>query len=318
MTWTKDSYYTKASLFWGRATALSRDSIEYYINFSLFAEHVVRAALVAHNPALNAARDEESLLFASGIDARTPPKTIELSKAVGIIKRLIPEISDQETKSLGVLIDFRNTEFHDDKTQFDAAVLRQIVPDCQALMLRLMESTGDDPTRILGNDDAKQFTTVRSAKTGDRNKRVKGLIDTCKDRFYHLSEAEQKRKRDEGAPQFITAVMTSGRHLRTEKCPACAGLGILSGPPQGKSAPMLKEDDLVVEVRVIPDAFDCKICDLSVKGLDELLAAGFTHEFTSIDSVDIVEHFGIDPMEYVDTEEIIREYHEEEYGYQDE
>ena len=49
------------------------------------------------------------------------------------------------------------------------------------------------------------------------------------------------------------------------------------------------------------------------------MAAGFDHEFQSGDEVDVVEHFGIDPMDYVDTDEIIRE-HEAEimYGYQDE
>jgi hypothetical protein len=31
-----------------------------------------------------------------------------------------------------------------------------------------------------------------------------------------------------------------------------------------------------------------------------------------------MEHFGVDPMDYVDTEEIARSYFQDEYGYQDE
>jgi hypothetical protein len=194
-------------------------------------------------------------------------------------------------------------------------VLQQIIPDCQVLILRLIEFAGEAPETILGKEDFAQFEASRKAKTSDRNRRVKGLIDTCRDRFYHLPKEEQRKG---GTPEFVTAVTTSGRHLRTEKCPACSGIGVLSGVPYGKSAPMLKDNDLIVEVRVVPDAFDCKICSLSVRGLDELLAAGFPHEFTSIDSIDVMEHFGVDPMDYVDTEEIARSYFQDEYGYRDE
>lgn len=318
MTWTKENYAAKAKLCWEKATAQPRGSIEYFMNFALFCEHIVRSAIVSCNPALNAAFDDESLLYAAGVDPRRPPRTIELSKAINIARRLIPEISETEIQSLSVLVDFRNTEFHDDSTKFDVAVLQRIVPDCQVLALRMIEFAKEDPENILGKDDAKQFAASRDAKAGDRNKRVKALIETSKDRFFHLSKEEQTERRQAGRPSFVSAVTQSGRHIRAEKCPACAELGLLSGLPQGQSAPMLRDDDLIIEVRVIPDAFDCKTCELSVRGLDELLAAGFPHEFTSLDSVDVVEHFGIDPREYVDEEEIAREYYEGAYEYQDE
>lgn len=319
MTWSKDGYFAKASVFWGKATKEQRDSINYFLNFAFFAEHIVRGALVAHNPVLNAAaRDEESLLFAVGVDPRTNPKTIELSKAVSYLQRLIPEMSKAETTALGVLIDFRNAELHDEKSQFDLAILQRAVPDCQTLILRLLEFAKEAPATVVGEQDAAQFEASRQAKASDRERRVRSLIETCKDRFYHLSDEEQASRRQSGEPAFVTAVTTSGRHVRAEKCPSCAGLGVLTGIPYGKSPPMLKDDELIVEVRVSPDAFVCKICDFSARGLDELLSAKFPHEFTSIDSIDVVEHFGVDPMEYVDTEEIARSFYEDEYGYQDE
>lgn len=48
------------------------------------------------------------------------------------------------------------------------------------------------------------------------------------------------------------------------------------------------------------------------------MAAGFSHEYRSIDEVDPLEHFNIDPNDYVDREEIAREYHRDMYEYQDE
>lgn len=319
MTWSKENYFAKASVFWGKATGHPRDSVDYFLNFAFFLEHVVRGAIVSYNPVLNAAsRDEESLLYSVGINPRVAPKTIELSKAVSYLQRLIPEISKEEATALGVLVDFRNTELHDDRSQFDLEVLQRAIPDCQVLVLRSIEFAQEAPETVIGKDDAAQFEANRKAKTSDRERRVKSLIETCKDRFYHLSKEEQDARREAGKLSFATAVTTSGRHVRLEKCPSCSGLGVLSGIPYGQSTPMLSDDDLVVEVRVQPDAFDCKICGLSMRGLDELLSAKFPHEFTSIDTVDVVEHFGVDPMEYVDTEEIVRTYYDEGYGYQDE
>jgi hypothetical protein len=80
----------------------------------------------------------------------------------------------------------------------------------------------------------------------------------------------------------------------------------------------LRDDGIFQEVRVQPELFECKCCELKIVGLDELMAADFPHEFTSIDDKDPVEYFGIDPMDYVDTEEIVKEYGREMFEYQDE
>ena len=48
------------------------------------------------------------------------------------------------------------------------------------------------------------------------------------------------------------------------------------------------------------------------------MAAGFSHEYRSFDDVDPLEHFNINPHDYVDPEEIAREYHRDMYEYQDE
>jgi hypothetical protein len=317
MTWTKEAYFAKATVMWEKATSHSRDSFDYYFHFAFFLEHVIRGTLVSRNPALNAARNEESLLYAVGADARGP-KSIDLASALGYVRRLIPEISEAENTGVGVLVDFRNAELHDDSTQFDEAVLKQVIPDCQMFVMRLLEFAQAAPEDVLGKEDASRFEASRRAKTGDRKRRVRALIETAKDRFFHLSREEQRRLKEEKAPQFISAIMKGGRHIRQHKCPSCAGLGLIGGQPYGTSAPMLRDDDLKVEVRVIPDVFECKICGLHLKGLDEILAAQLPHEFTSVDSVDIMEHFGVDPMDYIDAEEIARSYHDEAYGYQDE
>lgn len=318
MTWVKENYHAKAKIYWGRATSHTRDSIDYFLNFALLMEFVVRAALVSRNPALNASRDDESLFYACGLSTQKSPKTIDMRSAIAIARRLIPEINDEEASALAALVEFRNTEFHDDSTKFDPTILTARIPDCQVLVLKLLAFSNDPATAILSKDDSAQFEAVKAAKSGDRKKRVRSLIDSCKDRFFHLTAEQQEAKRKAVTPNFVSAVTTGGAHIRVEKCPACATAGLLGGRPISSSDPMLKDNDIVVEVRVIPEIFECKACDLTIKGLDELLAAGFPHEFTSFDSQDIIEHFGLDPMDYIDPEEVAREYHESAYEYNDE
>ncbi|MCA3696454.1 hypothetical protein [Aquidulcibacter sp.] len=318
MSWSKDNYLTKASLYWGKATSNQRDSLEYFLYFALFAEHVIRATLVHVNPVLNAAKDDESVLYGAGISATTAPKTVELSKAVSWLKRLIPNIGDEEFKAIALLIEFRNTEFHDDTSRFDLAVLTKIIPQCQVFITRLFDFSETDAVLVIGDGDAAQFKAIAAAKNEDRIRRVKSMIEVTKDRFYHLSKEDQEQKRQDGHLKFKSLVMTSGRHLKAHQCPSCSGLGALSGLPYGRSAPMLIDGDLVEEVRVIPVGFECKICELTVTGLDELLSAQFPHEFTSLQSVDVVDHFGINVEDYIDVEQIAQRYHEDYYGYQDE
>lgn len=317
MTWTKEAYFSKATLMWRKATSHQRDSFDYYFHFTFFLEHVIRGAIVSRNPALNAARDEESLLYSAGADAKSP-RTIELSKALNFVRRLIPEVSEAETKAIGVLLDFRNTELHDDTTQFDEAVLKQVIPDCQMFVIRLLMFAQASPEDVLGKEDASAFEASRRAKTGDRQRRVRGLIETAKDRFFHLSQEEQLTLKEASTPSFVSAVYKDGRHVRQQKCPSCAGLGLLMGRAYGASAPMLRDDELQVEVRVIPEAFECKACGLSLRGLDEIIAVPLPGEFTSIGNVDVIEHFGVDPLDYVDQEEIARSFYDDRYGYQDE
>jgi hypothetical protein len=318
MSWSKSDYLTKASLYWGKATANQRDSLEYFLYFALFTEHVVRATLVHVNPILNAAKDDDSILYGAGVSVTSIPKTVDLTKAVAWIKRLIPNIGEEEFTAIYLLIDFRNAEFHDDKSRFALDILTKIIPQCQSFITRLFDYSNTDAVMVIGEGDAAQFKAITAAKTDDRNRRVKAIIESTKDRFYHLSKEVQDQKRQDGEVKPVSLVMTSGRHLKAYKCPSCSGTGVLMGHPYGRSAPMLIDGDLVEEVRVIPSGFECKICELIVTGLDELLSAQFPHEFTSLQSVDVVDHFGINVEDYVDAEDIAQRFYEDRYGYQDE
>lgn len=309
--WSSESYFAKAHGYWLRGTNQERGSNDHKLAIALCIEFTIRGVLCSFNPALNAAFDEDSMLFAVGVTPNKAPKSVDLITAFGRLQRLVPEISEQEAKAIKALVDVRNRELHSDETAFDGMDLDTIAPSLLSFLVRVVDKTGNDLEQLLTPSDATQARETYAAMANDRSRGVRDLIKVQKDRFHRLPEVEQKKKRDENTPGYVYATMKTGHHVRAHKCPSCAGLGILGGAPVGRSSVLLDDDGIYQETRIVPSVFACKICDLEIKGLDELIAAKIPHEFVSRDEVDAVEHFGIDVMEYVDPEEIVREYHYE-------
>jgi hypothetical protein len=317
MTWNADKYFAKAQKYWESVTSMERESEQYWLQVSFFCEFFVRGFLVQLNPIMNSALDEESLLFSAGISANKH-RAVDIIVALSRIQRICPEITDDDLSKLRLLIAARNTELHGDGDQLSSLSGSGIMPGVYLLVVKMVNFIGRDLDTILGVADAAQAKNTAGAIIKNRRQRVRNLIDIHKERFFSLAEEEQKRLRLEAKPSYTTAVTKSGHHIKVNKCPACAELGLLIGIPVGKSNPILREDGIVQEVRVQPEVFNCKCCGLEIKGLDELMAANFPHEFVSFDSMDPIEYFSIDPMEYVDIDEIIHEHGRHMDEYQDE
>ncbi|MET4634916.1 hypothetical protein [Kaistia defluvii] len=319
MTWHSDRYFAKAQRYWERNTASVRDAEQFLLQLSFVVEFVARGALVHQHPSLNAELDEESLLFSNGIAPRKPARSVGMDKAISRCQRLVADLSEEEVQAVRLLFDTRNEELHGDGDALSSVPVKDVSfkPQILSFIVKMSRFAGQDIEVLMGSDDGKQAVATSAALAHNRKERVRQLINIHKDRFYGLPKAQQDDLRKNGRAGFQSAVMKSGHHILVTKCPACGSDGYLGGRPVGVSAPILEENEIFQEVRVVPEIFECKVCDLMIKGLDELMAAKFDHEFVSRQEVDPVEHFGIDPMDYVDTEEIAREYNHQ-FEYQDE
>lgn len=323
MTWTAERYFTMAQQYWSRASGKARDSGEVLLDLTFACEFMIRGALCHVNPALNAASDDESLLYAAGVDANRPPRTIDITAGWRRLGRLMPVLTDPETNTVMSLFDARNRELHSDEDAISSVNRSAAMPLLYGAIVKIAHFSGQDLDDLLGQAEAQQAREAATAARNDRKRRVSSLISVCKDRFFGRTSEEQEALRAQNpstiAPGIVRAVLRSGHHIKSERCPACGHNGVLAGMPVGRSNPILQDGGVVEEIRLVPTNFQCKCCGLEIKGLDELMSAGFGHEFQSVDHVDLVEHFNIDPMDYVDTEDIIRE-HERGmmYEYQDE
>lgn len=318
VSWDANKYFSKAQVYWERAAAVERGSDQFLLNVAFSCEFIIRGTITFVNPALNAASDGDSILYASGIPPQSPPRTIELKQALERFQRIIPDVTKSEVEKVGILIETRNKELHGDALEFELISSKDIMPSIYSFIVKACNKAGQDISVLLGSEEGRQAIEVSKAIARDRNSRIKDWINAHKHKFFGSSEDNQKECRERAKVSFESAVTTSGRHIKKEKCPSCANLGLLVGVPVGESSPILKGQEIIKEVRVSPISFTCKCCGLGISGLDELIAAGFSHEYYTIDDIDPVEHFDIDPMNYIDAEEIIREYGRDMYEYQDE
>lgn len=320
MTWKSERYFTKAQAYWERATARERHSEDFLLNVAFFCEFIIRGALCKVNPALNAASDTESILFASGMKPNRPELTISISVGLSRLARIIPSVTDDETTTVSALLTARNSELHGDLDEISKMPSRDVLPKVYGLTVKIADFSGQDLQVLLGKSDAQTARKAADASAKNRKDRVSQLIKIQKDRFFGLPKEEQDQKRAEGLLHGIPVINLPGLdtpRYKITKCPACASDGRLRGTTSGRSAPFMTEDGIQAEIRVTPDIFSCKVCDLEIKGLDELMACGFDHEFQLSEDVDVIHHFNIDPMEYVDSDQLARAY-EEDHGYMDE
>ena len=319
MSWDSARYIAKAQLYWSRATARERGSEEFLLYVAFACEFLTRAVLTRVNPALNAANDTDSILYSADIAPKRPPRTVDLGEAIDRVQRLLPALAEFEVGIVKTLVEIRNRELHNDTSEITQAPANSVMPGVYVYIVKCCEYLKENLSDLLGEEDGMLAERVAAAAAKDRKRRVTDLIRIHKERFFSLSEPAQKVERVASKIDFESAVLNSGHHLRKEKCPSCAEMGVIVGTPVGRSAPILRGQEILEEVRISPSSFQCKCCKLEINGLDELISAGFDHEYRTLDELNPVEHLGIDPMEYVDIDQIVREYSRDIYEeYQDE
>lgn len=308
MSWDHSRYLAKAQLYWGRATAHERESEEFLLNVAFMCEFLARAVLVRSSPSLNAASDSESILFSAGIEPRRPARTVDISEGLDRVSRIVTDITDSELAVAKLLIDIRNRELHSDESAMAALAKEITLPAIYAFIVKACQYMAHDPKILMGEEDGGMAIAVQEAANKDRKRRVGDLVRVQKDRFFSQNKEIQESSRAKAKAIGITAaVMKGGQHLWREKCPVCSELGLMGGPPVGRSQPILRNKEIMQEVRVIPTVFECRCCDLNIRGLDELMAAGFQHEHHTLDEIDPMELFDIDPLDHIDINEVIRE-----------
>ena len=140
-------------------------------------------------------------------------------------------------------------------------------------------------------------------------------------KFYGEQTPEWKTERSAKADPATDALIRSSRLARAGTCPACKNKAIVSGESLTRSQARIDEalGTIKREVRVLPNLFRCPFCKLNLSGFQELNEAGLGDIYTIEEHADPIEFFGINPEDYVDIDDMLQRYAEDQLSdYQNE
>jgi hypothetical protein len=89
----------------------------------------------------------------------------------------------------------------------------------------------------------------------------------------------------------------------------------MTGDIVGRGPVRIDEGSTTIEreARVLPTKFLCPHCELKLDGFQEMRQAQFGAVYKILEHEDPVEFFGIDPSDYIDPEEFMRDHFGPEY-----
>lgn len=166
----------------------------------------------------------------------------------------------------------------------------------------------------LGNEHAATAIEMLRDRRETVKREILERIRRAKAFFDHLSKEELTRRNDQSKIVFRERPHERSVH-REIKCPACGSPAVMTGEIVGRGPVRIDERNTAIEreVRVLPTKLRCPHCELKLDGFQEMRQAGLGSVYTVDESEDPIEFFGIDPSDYIDPDEFIRQHFGPEY-----
>jgi hypothetical protein len=308
--WSEEALIRKATVYVERASDMEPGTGLEQLWSLMGLELLARAAVARVHPALLAdPQDGSHLLYAFGYGEPKPPKSVPIATVFRRCQVIVPSFTEQLRNDGIALMTLRNEELHS-----GGLVLETIRPStwqpqyyaiCDILLQHLDLALED----FFPPDRAAAARTVLESLSQDLESEVKQRIADAARKFSSLDEEAQlvRREREIGGPRGRPYVESREQRVT---CPACGSQASVGGETAGVSEPRVGEDQIEQDIRILPTSFRCDVCELPLDGHAELYHAGLGDEYAVVDSEDPLEHYGIDPKDYVDPSD----FYEPDYG----
>ena len=314
MNWSFDALFAKAKLYMERADEEDANSPLFPFWASLSLEFLCRAALSAVHPSLLAdPREGSNLLYACGIEVKTAPKSIPAKTVFDRCQSVIPTFDKSAFEYCLMMSERRNAELHSGEAAFEGLDTGRWLPRhyelAEVVLIHINKSLED----YLGDDGAERARAMLDDMKRGMQATVEEKKSACRKWFIQLGSQERATK-IAAANEKIDDIINKTADVAKVTCPACGSAGIVMGEVSGYGKPKIRDDQVRVEKRVLPNEFRCACCNLRLSGYGELNLAGVGSIFTIDKFEDPVEFFNIDVQDYADVDEMMREYAADEYG----
>lgn len=315
MDWESESLKNKARLYGERAHEQSIESSLFGFWMSLCLELLARAALSKIHPVLLAdPRDEGNIHYAFGIMPKGNVRSIQAKTVFARCSILVKGFTDQMSAQCLIVADRRNRELHTSSAAFEGHDSSTWLPQIYEIMEVLLNHLEDDFIGLFGEEQARVAQAMLKDRRGQVKAEVQKKISDARKEFESLS-GELKSSTASKGQEAVTTWVKKSPLRKIVKCPSCGFNAAMSGESQSRGGIQVNQEvgSITREVRVLPHALTCPVCKLKLDGYRELLEAKLGQVFTTIESEDPIEFFGIAPEDYVDVDELIRDRYAEEY-----
>lgn len=315
MEWSAEALSEKSRLYMSRAYGEPIESHLFAFWASLSLELLCRAALAKVHPVLLAdPREDGSILYAFGVQPAKPPKSIVTKAIVIRCTALVDGFTEDMAKHCALMADRRNSELHSGVVAFDTFDNAAWLPATYEVMEVLLKHMGIKFDDFLGEDQAPTALAMLRDRHETIKNEVAKRIGAARKSIEQKSPDERAKNVEKWAISRKT-VLEKNPLLKESKCPACGSVAVMTGDKVGRGPVRIDEGSTTIkrEVRVLPTNFRCFCCDLRLNGFQEMRQAGLGGVYTVIENEDPVEFFGINPSDYIDPEEYLRDHSGPEY-----
>jgi hypothetical protein len=315
MNWSIDALFAKAKLYMERADEEDANSTLFPFWASLSLEFLCRAALSSVHPSLLAdPREGANLLYACGIEVKTAPRLIPAKTVFDRCQSVIPTFDKSAFEYCIMMSELRNAELHSGEAAFEGLDTGRWLPRHYELAEVVLTHINKSLEDYLGDDGAERARAMLDDMKRAMRANVEEKISACRKWYAQLS-ADERHEKVDAVTGKVDELTTKFTNMSKVACPACGVPGIVRGKVSGYGKPKIRDDEVRVEMRVLPNEFRCGCCSLSLSGYGELNHAGVGSIFAVDKYEDPVEFFNIDVNDYVDVDELMREYVvDDDYG----
>lgn len=297
MNWSKDALFQKAKLFFGKAFEEEKDSPFYGIFCALGLELLARAAVSTISPALLAdpGNAQANILYALGKkDASFKPKSLIISQVFSICKEVISNFTDDCYKISMALVERRNEELHTGASAFAEYNQDKWIAGLYQCCQVLVQSMGESLESLLGREEAIIAEELIAQDAEKVKKEVLEKISAHKKVFEdRIKDADDRGAGIIAKGEIAIDLLTHKGYHKVE-CPCCGNFALIYGKEPEFGRETIDDDEVVVKKDVIPSSFKCDVCNLKLSSYAELKAANLPLHYTTTETYDPVEYFGID------------------------
>jgi hypothetical protein len=274
-----------------RALNVPRDDDLFPFWSSLALEFLARATLAHISPILLAETsdpDGRNMLHALGLVPKIKnfvPKSLQTSDVLTRCEQIVPNFTKDLELFCRGLTNKRNEELHSGGLPFTQLQNYTWLPRFYEASSVFLEFQGKKLSDFIGSEEANAAEVMLKAVADEAAKNVQKLINA------HAEVWKNKDQKEKDV--LIAAAEKAARPWRGHvvDCPACSSKALLHGEEIRQQPPVLENEELVVRSFMLPTELICEGCGLTIKGHNQLYAAGFGSQFTNTVKYDPVEFY---------------------------